>query len=650
VSGPAVVLRLAANGLWGLLCLPDALRFRRAISSAEGVRAAQEGLLLSLLRQNRDTAYGRRQDFGSIRTVADYQRRVPLTEYEDLAPAVERIGLGHQGELTAERVRLLEPTSGSSAPTKHIPYTASLKREFRRAIAPWIVDLFRRDPGLLAGQAYWSVTPIARAHARTPGGIPIGFEEDGEYLSPLQRRLVGATMAVPPEVKGLQDMETFRYVTLLFLLRSPALALVSVWSPTFLTLLVEPLAEWWPRLAEDVERGVISGPPAPRQAGESPAPPGRDGQNRAVLRRLEAHCTPDPGRAAEVRRICAGARWAQGTGAAGAVHRRLWPRLRVISCWADAQAGPYAAQALRLFPQARLQPKGLIATEGIVSLPLAPPGPLDSTGPPGPPGLPGPGAVLAVRSHFFEFIPEAALPAAPQAAPQGCSLGAGEEGRSERTPLLAHQLEVGGRYEVVLTTSGGLYRYRLHDLVEVTGHAAPAGGCPLLRFVGREGHVSDWFGEKLDERHVHAALEQVLSGVSAGGVRPDFAMLACERPDPAAHHQGSPRDERGATGPAYTLFVQAPGAADSALVAAGAALERALLESYHYRYCRDLGQLGPLRVFRIARQAQQAYLAECQRRGMRPGDVKPAALHRLDGWSRAFSGRFLAPPGFPSAG
>jgi hypothetical protein len=271
----------------------------------------------------------------------------------------------------------------------------------------------------------------------------------------------------------------------------------------------------------------------------------------------------------------------------------------VISCWADAQAGPYAAQVRRLFPQARLQPKGLIATEGIVSVPL---------GAAGPSGGAAGGAVLALRSHFFEFIPHEAEQAE-------------QAGQAGQVPLLAHQLQVGGRYEVVLTTGGGLYRYRLGDLVQVTGHAAPGGGCPVLRFLGREGHVSDWFGEKLNERHVQAALEGVLA---AGGLRPEFAMLACERPQPA-----------------YTLFVQSPDASDSALAGAGAALERALLESYHYRYCRDLGQLGPLRVFRVDRQAQHAYLAECTRRGMRAGDVKPAALHHLDGWSRVFCGRFL---------
>ena len=48
---------------------------------------------------------------------------------------------------------------------------------------------------------------------------------------------------------------------------------------------------------------------------------------------------------------------------------------------------------------------------------------------------------------------------------------------------LAHELERGRTYSVVVTTGGGLYRYRLGDLVNVVGFEA---GCPLLRFVGRE--------------------------------------------------------------------------------------------------------------------------------------------------------------------
>ena len=76
----------------------------------------------------------------------------------------------------------------------------------------------------------------------TAGGIPIGFEDDTFYLGGW-RRLAQAVMAVPSHVRFLSDMEAFRYATLLFLIRVRSLKLVSVWNPTFLSLLVERLPE-----------------------------------------------------------------------------------------------------------------------------------------------------------------------------------------------------------------------------------------------------------------------------------------------------------------------------------------------------------------------------------------------------------------------
>src|SRR5438045_3835272 len=127
-----------ANGLWYLLCLGEGLAFRLALRDVAGV---QQRLLLRLLRRNADTEYGRRYGFATIRSVADYQARVPLSTYDDYRDAVERIGAGQSRVLTRDPVLMLEPTSGSTAPTKRIPYTASLRAEFQRAVAPWIADL-----------------------------------------------------------------------------------------------------------------------------------------------------------------------------------------------------------------------------------------------------------------------------------------------------------------------------------------------------------------------------------------------------------------------------------------------------------------------------------------------------------------------------
>jgi hypothetical protein len=85
-----------------------------------------------------------------------------------------------------------------------------------------------------------------------------------------------------------------------------------------------------------------------------------------------------------------------------------WPNLKTISCWASGTSKPFAADLAKRFPHVRIEPKGLMSTECIVTLPgqgLNPYG-------------------------FFEFEPV--------------------------------EYDV---YEVIATTASGLYRYRTGDLV-----------------------------------------------------------------------------------------------------------------------------------------------------------------------------------------
>ena len=91
-----------------------------------------------------------------------------------IAPRVARIAEGETQVLTCERVRLFEPTSGSSSPAKWIPYTASLQHEFQRGIRAWVADLFLHDADLLHGPGYWSVSPAQACEEVTPSGIRRG--------------------------------------------------------------------------------------------------------------------------------------------------------------------------------------------------------------------------------------------------------------------------------------------------------------------------------------------------------------------------------------------------------------------------------------------------------------------------------------------
>jgi hypothetical protein len=533
---------------------PSALRFHRALLAPE---AAQAECLERVLRAVAGSQQAARiPGFSRVRLARDFQDAVPVTTPDGVLPDVERIAAGERAVLTHAPVARFEPSGGSSGASKLVPMTRGLLAEFQRALSPLLFELLHRRPALRAGPSYWSISPMGRKAGRTAGGIPVGSVEDSAYFSRPLRPLLARVFAVPGAVGALPDVERCRYVTLWHLVACEDLALISVWNPSFLTLLMDALEQHGERLAEDLEQGTCR-------------PPGADDAAvREALARMRF--APQPVRAAALRSALR-----QGVQA-----RELWPRLSLLSMWTDAQAAHAVPAACRRFSGVEVQGKGLLATEGVVTVPL----------------FDAPAPVLAVRSHFFEFID----PEAPTARPR-----------------LAHELERGRTYAVLLSTSGGLLRYRLGDLVRVDGfhHATPC-----LRFLGRADAVCDLVGEKLSATRVASVLDTTLPPLF-GGARPAFAMLAPEwAPGP----------------PAYHLFLETD-APDTRLAEAAAAVERALHEGHHYRYARELGQLGPVHAVRVAQGARR-YEARCIQLGQRAGDIKPMDLHRQPGWSEHFSG------------
>lgn len=510
--------------------------------------AAQRRILRTLLEANRDSAFGREHGFGEIRTLRDFRARVPLRDFEGVRGYVDRVAAGEDAVLTREPVEFVEPSGGSSGASKLIPYTASLLREFSAATMPWVFDLLWSRPALRGGRAYWAVSPPGRRPERTEGGVRIGMEHDSDYFPRPVRAVLDRVIGVPRAVSRAPDMASCRYLTLLALLGMPDLAMASVWNPSFLTLMATALDEYWERLLRDLERGGCSIPLAASLRAE-----------------IAPHFPARPSRAAGLR-----ARFGR---AAPEELGRVWERLALISCWTDAHARRALEGMRRRFPGVEVQGKGLLATEGVVSFPLFAAG----------------GAVAAVASHFLEFIPE----------------DGGE-------PRLADEVEEGRAYEVALTTGGGLFRYRLRDLVRVDGWHRRA---PVLAFIGRADRTSDLAGEKLTAPFA----ERVLSMAEARtGVRAPFAMLAPS--------WGAP--------PRYLLFAETD-RPSAALLAQEA--ERLLAESHPYALCRALGQLGPVQGVPVA-DGERAYERACARRGQRAGAVKPAALDPGLGWEAELGG------------
>ena len=410
---------------------------REALIDSLGKPQQQQGQLLQrILEHNAETEFGRRCNFREISSLVDYQRLVPLQHYQDVRPYIERMMAGESNVLCRDEVLLFEQTGGSTGGSKFLPFTESGIAAMRKALLPWLDDLLAERPGILQGSAYWSVSPAVRKQTHTLAGIPIGIDNDALYFGEHLAQAIGATLAVPASVAAEETVDGWRFQTLCYLLASKDLSLVSVWSPTFFLQLLDAIAEHIEQVAACIESG---------------------GTGTAV--RLDANAT----RANELRNIFAGGtpRW-----------DAIWPHLDTISCWSSASSRRYADELKRRFPAVHLADKGLLATEGVVTVPLR--------------GASSP--VLAVDSGVYEFI--------------------SEDGEA----LAPWSLETGKTYSVVLTTAAGLYRYRLGDRVTVTGWFKAT---PCLEYVGREGGGSDLCGEKLTQEFVEKALNDI----------PGFSML-----------------------------------------------------------------------------------------------------------------------------
>jgi hypothetical protein len=120
----------------------------------------------------------------------------------------------------------------------------------------------------------------------------------------------------------------------------------------------------------------------------------------------------------------------------------------------------------------------------------------------------GSAGVLNITSHFFEFLPE--------------------EQRDDPNPqyLTCDQLESNREYYIYFTTSSGLYRYDINDVVRVVDFYR---NTPVIQFVRKGQGVSSITGEKLTESQVTAAL---LNVVNADGVAIEHVTACVEWGEP----------------------------------------------------------------------------------------------------------------------
>ena len=83
----------------------------------------QERVFQSLIADASATEFGRDHDFKNIRTHADFVKHVPVRDYEDLKPYVEKVVDGEEDILWKGKPLYFAKTSGTTSGAKYIPIT-----------------------------------------------------------------------------------------------------------------------------------------------------------------------------------------------------------------------------------------------------------------------------------------------------------------------------------------------------------------------------------------------------------------------------------------------------------------------------------------------------------------------------------------------
>jgi hypothetical protein len=424
-------------------------RFQRATERPE---TAQAAVLRALLARNAGTAFGRAHGFARLGGPAEYARRVPIRDFEGFRPWVERILAGEPGVLTTETPIAFATTSGTTGQPKLIPVTPVWEAELAGLMRLWMLAALRDHPDCFDHAA---LTLVSRAvEDQTPDGRPVGALSGMAY-----RRipwLLRRQQAVPYGVCLIRDPDTRYFVTMRLAL-ARAVSSIGTPNPTSLIRLAETAALNSEAMVRAIHDGTL-GVPTPELAPEGGVPA------VAALRTIRARLRPDPARARFLARVAA----APGGLKPGA----CWPELRLIACWLGGTAGFHARQLADYYGDVPLRDLGLLASEGRMTVPLE-----DGT----------PAGVLAIDANFYEFIPEERI---DEPAPPVC---------------LAHELEDGRRYYLVLSGHNGLYRYDINDVVEVQGFH---GGTPRIAFVRKGRDMVSITGEKLHLNQLQAAIAE----------------------------------------------------------------------------------------------------------------------------------------------
>lgn len=410
-----------------------------------------EACLFQLLADNKDTEYGKKYDFANIHSIEEYQRKVPVSQYDDYVDYILRMTEKNEKNLiTAYEVNHYCKSSGTMGNPKRIPMSEKAVEVYHRYNSHYTKGLLGEKLGMdwIDGKCMSIVEaeedlPVLKCGATfgaLSAKIVMGFRP---YLSMAYTSPDEATFPRP-------DTNT-RYLHARFGLMDKDITSFGASFYSFFLEVLRYIEQNKDMLVEDIAKGTI----------HSSIKMAED-----VRAGLLAQIKPMPERAAELKRIF-------DEGFEEPFVPKVWPKARFLQgvgtggfkTYADKIKERYTSDVIK---QCKV---GLNASEGLFTVPYE----MDCED-----------TVFVPDSVFFEFLPL-------------------EAGNDFSQIVTLDGLEEGKEYEVIITNLSGFYRYRMRDAIRVTGKYK---NTPVMQFLYRIDQTVSIMGEKTTEVALRNAANQ----------------------------------------------------------------------------------------------------------------------------------------------
>ena len=440
----------------------EAGRAALAVLKANCAHAGEfsDELLIKILRDNENTEYGVAHDFSKIRSIEDFKKNIPFTEYDDYAEGIERMLRGEKNIFTVYPIVHYALTSGSVGNPKRIPVSAQtmeLYAQYTSNAATALAADYIRDHEHREMKSGKRILTAVVSQTKVADGTPCGSISGAMYMN--AREVMKHLVASPKEVLYSTEKMDFKYLKSFYALKEPDVTCMVAPFTTALYDLLHYIELNWEKLVGDIRRGRLDE--------EANIPD-------ALREKFNADLGPDPKRADELSAI-----FEQGFDEPFVP--RVWKNMEYINAIGSGGFVVYTNKLRRYtggIPMTFCNYGASEALMGVVTEVES----MDYT--------------LIPQGGYYEFLPTDAE---------------GGEAELRTQTLKLNELRVGQDYEIIITNFSGFYRYRIGDVITVNGYE---GESPKICFKYRKKQLISIAGEKTNDSAVRFAVEEFSKAVN----------------------------------------------------------------------------------------------------------------------------------------